>query len=518
MIQHSSSLRHPKRKTSNISLFVLVVGFVSLLCASCYILFGIVRGGGGTTAGRGGRVRQAITNNFHRSKNNYSRPTTSTLRIRDITSSSSSLTDIRRANGGRGQQVHPIPPLTPLEEYNAEDFFSVEEEESFLIPKYLKSGEMEPIRWRDDLTPVDGEHCKAFVVGLPEELQLEVQSYMGANGMLEYARTMIYEERPPQGGHRIYTLNDGRKWASQLTSKWKTDMVWFDPADEETFESLVAMLKKGGFGQVLDSIGRAFDLNGIMIQGIGAIFLSQYEQSKNMHVDMDGMPGTFFNILFPIHIPENDTGKLYIGDYYNKERHPKATVNLRYDSAIVIGGETLHGTGECDYRDKRDLRLLLNVYIADIESEDGLDRISKDSTSLWPTYGDKNWFFSQKHRFYSRDGSTSMEFDQGRKPLHIMDEDEERCPEMEYLCEDDPDGWRLKCPKTCKVYQEDDEYYNNILMLQQQHELSTNDSPTATKLFWEILVMMIFILPVVYVFYELFHSRILSNKSKVHSH
>jgi hypothetical protein len=417
----------------------------------------------------------------------------------------------------RPQEVNTIVPPVPLtlDEYNEEDFYSIEEEESFLIPKYLKAGEMEPIRWRSDLTPVDGEKCRAFVIGLPETLQREVQSYMHTNGMLGYAKTMIYDERPPQKGHRIYTLNDSRKWASQLTSRWKTDMVWFDPADEETFESLVTMLRTGGFGQVLERIGKTFDLNGIMIQGIGAIFLSQYEQSKNMHVDMDGMAGTFFNILFPIHIPENDTGKLYIGDY---ERHSKATVNLRYDSAIVIGGETLHGTGECDYRDKRDLRLLLNVYIADVDSEQSVERIARDSTSLWPTYGDKEWFFSQKHRFYSRDGSNSMEFDRGRKPLNVVDEDE-KCPEMKHLCEDDPDGWRLKCPKTCRVYLEDGEYYNMMMLQSPDQETAggfTRTSILSDYNFWEV-IMVIFTLPVFYVFLQTFHSQILS-KSKVHSH
>jgi hypothetical protein len=439
----------------------------------------------------------------------------------------------KKNSTSRGGRVQPLA-LTK-EEYNSKDFYSIEEEESFLIPKYLKAGEMEPIRWRDDLTPVDGEHCEAFVIGLPEKLGMEVKSYMDANGILDYARTMIYEERPPERGHRIYTLNDGRKWASQISGKWKTDMVWFDPADEETFESLVTMLKRGGFDQVLDSIGQAFDMNGIMIQGIGAIFLSQYEQSKNMHVDMDGMAGTFFNILFPIHIPENDTGKLYIGEYYHKEHHSKATVNLRFDNAIVIGGETLHGTGECDYRDKRDLRLLLNVYIADVETEKSLERIARDSTSLWPTYGDKEWFLSQKHRFYSRDGSTSMKFDQGRKPLHVVDKDE-KCPEMEHLCEDDPDGWRLKCPKTCRVYQEDDEYYENIIATlggEESSSLSNNrhqDDDEGFLVFmrtsmmfsshgklWEVLMLMFTLPTMLYVFLQMLRSKMLSN-AKVHSH
>lgn len=406
-------------------------------------------------------------------------------------------------------RVRPVP-LTE-EEYDPEDYYPEEEEESFLIPKYLKAGEMEPIRWRNDLTPVDGENCEAFVVGLPKKLRQEVKSYMDANGMLYYARSMIYDERPPLHGHRIYTLNDGRKWASQISGKWKTDMIWFDPADEETFESLVTMLKRGGFGQVLESVGKAFDMNGIMIQGIGAIFLSEYEESKNMHVDMDGMAGTFFNILFPIHIPENDTGKLYIGEYYNREEHSKATVNLRFDSAIVIGGETLHGTGECDYRDKRDLRILLNVYIADVDSDKSVERIARDSTSLWPTYGDKEWFLSQKHRFYSRDGSSSMEFDQGRKPFHVADKDD-KCHNMKHLCDEDPDGWRLKCPKTCKVYLEDDDYYHLLQSGQHQQEHTLIKSTTID--FWEVL-MVICILPVLYVFLQTLHSHFLS-KSKVH--
>jgi len=231
-----------------------------------------------------------------------------------------------------------------------------------------------------------------------------------------------------------------------------------DPADEECFESLLGVLRRGNLDVVLDQVGKAFDLNGLMVQGVGAIFLSEYQVSDNMHVDIPTSKGSFYNIIVPVHIPIGHTAKFYVGDQEDEDRMGK--VNMDPNVGIVLGGESSHGTGECSYRKEKEFRLSFAVYVADI-NEDNVELIASDSTSLWPTNGDTEWFRAQEGRLWSKDGSTSLKNDKGRKPLHVQDK-HPKCSKSQHLCEKDVQGMRLLCPKTCKLYLEDDVYYSKL--------------------------------------------------------
>jgi hypothetical protein len=44
---------------------------------------------------------------------------------------------------------------------------------------------------------------------------------------------------------------------------------------------VLTVLREGNFDMVLDKIGRTFDMNGLMIQGVGVLFLSKYKKSQN---------------------------------------------------------------------------------------------------------------------------------------------------------------------------------------------------------------------------------------------
>ena len=361
----------------------------------------------------------------------------------------------------RPNRIHP-EPLIPIKfqadgrEYDLhESFLPIEQEPDFLIPSSLEPGEMIPIRWRDNLQPVDGHNGESFVIGFPEAMQREFQAYVEKSGMMDVAYKMLYEEKPLKPGEqRVYTLDDGHKWSGMIQGSWDTDMVWLDPADEECFESLLALLGRGGFDVVLDKLGKAFDLDGLMVQGVGAIYVSEYEKSRNLHDDIPGSKGSFYNVIVPVHIPENNTAKFYVAE---SDRQKKGTVNLNPDVGVVMGGESVHGTGECNYRDTKDFRLSFAVYVADI-NEDNVELIASDSTSLWPTSGDTDWFWAQQGRLWSRDGSKSLANDTGRKSLHVEDLQDNRA-NAAHLCEKKPKTMRLKCPKTCKLYLEDDEYY-----------------------------------------------------------
>jgi len=361
---------------------------------------------------------------------------------------------------------------------NDPDSFRPESEEpDFLIPKSLEVGEMAPIRWRNSGEQVDGpEDGESYVIGFPPELHQEFLAYIEKNGMMDVARKILYEERELEPGeHRIYTLDDGMKWGAMIQGTWESDMIWLDPADEECFESLLRLLGRGGFDIVLDKVGKKFLLDGLMVQGVGAIFLSDYEKLDNIHMDIYGSKGSFYNVIVPVHIPANDTAPFYVAD---EDLNVGKTL-LNPDMGVVLGGESNHGTGEVNYRKNKDFRLSFAVYVADL-NEDNIDLIAADGTSLWPTSGDTAWFWAQRGRLWSKNGGKSLKNDQGRMTFEIKDQHKD-CPKRKNECESDPEGVRLECPKTCKLYLEDDEYYalfkNNKLEGSDDNEADERPAP-----------------------------------------
>lgn len=375
--------------------------------------------------------------------------------------------DMERPNRVRPSGLNPVNVIFEDREGNQitlNDFKDREDEPDFLVPKKLKPGEMHPIRWREDLTPVDGPDGETFVIGFPPELHEEFVKYIEKDGMMDVARKLLYEETPLKADEqRLYTLDDGEKWTAMVQGNWNTDMVWLDPGDESCFESLLGVLRRGNFDVVLDQLGKAFDLNSLMIQGVGAIFLTEYEATENIHVDIEGSRGSFYNIIVPVHIPVDDRAVFKIADRAEDDDGKvddefMGRLDLDPQVGVILGGESRHGTGECNYRPKKEFRLSFAVYVADI-NESNVDLIASDSTSLWPTEGDTFWLRAQKGRLWTKDGKNSIKYDKGRMPIHIQDSSDE-CASMDRkLCETDVQGMRLDCPKTCELYLEDDVYY-----------------------------------------------------------
>jgi hypothetical protein len=132
-------------------------------------------------------------------------------------------------------------------------YCSEQEQPNFLIPKHLEPGQLAPLYFRD--TEARLQDDEAFVVGLPPELLQEFTKYMDNNGMLETAKKIAYHTERSGKEHELVTLKDGRKWGV-MHPKWGgNDMVWIDPGDEECFESLMDVLRKGNFDVVLETIG-----------------------------------------------------------------------------------------------------------------------------------------------------------------------------------------------------------------------------------------------------------------------
>jgi hypothetical protein len=237
-------------------------------------------------------------------------------------------------------------------------------------------------------------------------------------------------------------------------------MVWIGPADEECFESLLSVLRRGNFDVVLNAIGKIFDLDGLTVTGIGPSFLSYFEHDseyKQIHRDLPEAKGAFYKVVLPIYIPQGGAS-LYVADDDWERVLP---IQMRYDQGIVLGGATYHGTGECDYREQRDVRLSVAVHLSDV-NYDNVEDIAGD-TSFWSTEGDNDWCVTQQGRLWRRDGSRSLRDDVGREPSDVED-DRSDCQAMRHLCwTADPTGFRLDCAKTCGVQTLEDDTHCSTL-------------------------------------------------------
>jgi len=339
--------------------------------------------------------------------------------------------------------------------YHAED-----EEPHFLRLRSEVEGRLTKFRWRDSMEQVNKD-AEAFTMGLPERLVTTLRHHLqDTTGIQTLAQKILYKDPQFQETEeRLYTLEDKTKWTAMRPEdgKWDTDMLYLNPADEHSFENMVAVLGQSGFDMVLQAIGQEFaQTQGLMIVGVSVVILSQFHGSAP-HRDMYGTRNSYFAVTIPIHVPQGWGAPIILASSKQKGlTFMRPNDNL----ALVWDGDAIHGTGQVNYRSVEGFRLSLAVYVADINS-DNIDQIDEESPFLWPTKGDLGWLRSQKGRFWREDGSRSMRNDPGRKSFQSEDKRTD-CKAMKSQCDIDLTGVRRECPQTCQLYM-DDEAYASLL-------------------------------------------------------
>lgn len=63
---------------------------------------------------------------------------------------------------------------------------------------------------------------------------------------------------------QFHTFGTNRWYAQRPAQKWDSNMHWISPADERTHEEYLRVLFEGGFGDMLDEIGEALELDGLV--------------------------------------------------------------------------------------------------------------------------------------------------------------------------------------------------------------------------------------------------------------
>jgi hypothetical protein len=156
-------------------------------------------------------------------------------------------------------------------------------------------------------------------------------------GLLQIMQTMLYDNPLPPDGDKWFTFTspyevttkeEGQKrnitWnVERPAKKWKSDMHWFNVADELAHEDALRALSKGGFDSVLQAIGEQFNLDTLHVDSVGFVAVTHCERGF-IHTDWEEVDGRAFNFLVGIQSPhdagpelvvENDgrKGEVYYG-------------------------------------------------------------------------------------------------------------------------------------------------------------------------------------------------------------
>ena len=251
-------------------------------------------------------------------------------------------------------------------EHPMDDYFKPKtDEDDFLVPHFLNDGELQPLVWREDLTPIDKANCETFVIGLPQKLQTELRTYVEQTSkMLDYAHSILYHQDSStlRDKPRIFPLHDNTQWTAHQQylnddddQQYFTDMIQLDPANEECFESVLKVLDRGNFqNAVLQSIGTTFDLQSLLVVKIGVTVHSYYNEPPGpdtMSIDTTNSRGVLYKIIIPVHIPNynDDTNKksdplsssnFIVSDYEDYIDNGPGSIRMHPNVGIVLGGES----------------------------------------------------------------------------------------------------------------------------------------------------------------------------------
>ena len=335
----------------------------------------------------------------------------------------------------------------------------------FVLPNHpLEPGELSKFIWKNDGKQVD---TYARLVGLPPQLTTEIYDFCQRSGLMDAFWSIYYDGNEAMGARSSHILdlkgNSKGKWAVTSPREWSnwrnSNMHWFDVIDEEAYEETLQVLKRGGFDTVLNAIGTEFKSEGLMIAAMGFIVVS-HAKGGGKHGDDPGVGDKFFDLLFPLVIPEHGAAQLYIGDERDDRR--LAPINFTRDVGILMSGDTTHATGDCDYRESKGPRVAVTIYIADVD-KDIAKVIAGDGTALFPVPGNTDWLMAQKGRLWGT--GNSLEQDKGRMPYTAKDIDEEGCPVLAEagMCDKDPWHTRKKCQRSCNIFIDDNRYYAEVI-------------------------------------------------------
>lgn len=165
-------------------------------------------------------------------------------------------------------------------------------------------------------TLINRWHClsQAYRVLLPSKLTRALNDYCRYIGLTDLARSYILSEENniEPDGFRLVTLGDGNVWYAQRPAKkWKSDMHWISPADEQGHEDFLKLLRENGFLGVLNVIGNELGIDALVAYQLTFIVVSHCEQGF-IHHDTHNTGDQTYNVIVPLETVEDSPPELII--------------------------------------------------------------------------------------------------------------------------------------------------------------------------------------------------------------
>jgi hypothetical protein len=312
----------------------------------------------------------------------------------------------------------------------------------------------------------------AFQMGLPPKLIETLLNYCDELGITDLMRDYTSHSPIPaldEHNGRYLKLQNKEWYAQRPASKWASDMHSISPANEAAHEDYLRVLMGGGFDRVLESIGNALGLDGLVAYHLTFIGVS-YSSGGYIHRDATLTDGRVYNLIIPLLLEEeSDAELLLISDRQEERRGGGGGYKYSIGTGVLMGDDAMYGMRECNYRNISNprhggvldgnqigMRLAATVYIADI-NEDNVASIAKETlTHKNFPLASEEWLMSQAGRHWRRDGTAMVDGDIGRKAFRFRDELDDCHDRMQRgFCMTDEQGTRRQCLKTCGVYIEE---------------------------------------------------------------
>lgn len=269
-----------------------------------------------------------------------------------------------------------------------------------LLPGPNETGQLSLLQFADG-TPVDPY---AFRVKFPSKLTKTLRDFCDDMGLPEIFRELMTPEGSYAPGDEKYVKIKGKQWYIQRPAKkWHSNSHWLNPMDEEAQDQFLRILGDGGFDVVLEAIGRHFGLDGLTCYSVG-FFVVNHCENGWMHDDFKKVKGRAFNLLLPVQLDEESIAELKV----ESVDYSKITVKVPYETetAVGVGDYTRHATGNCDYRESGGMRVMVTIYLADID-RDNVKNIIEHYTDPYPP-AEEDYLMSRSGIHWSSDGTTRL--------------------------------------------------------------------------------------------------------------
>ena len=257
--------------------------------------------------------------------------------------------------------------------------------EGDFVSSPLEIGEIESLKWNEASGLPAGEVVtpNAFRLGVGKKIRQTMLEYCNKTGITTRARRITIGGGSLNPGMDELATIGGSSWCVQRhSSHGQSNLHWISPADEDAHVDFLSALSFAGFDKILGDIGSHFcHFETLAVYQVSFICVSKCKEGR-LHYDITGSGGRAFNIIVPLILANNTGPELEVRP--SNDEDPPTVGEYRYerDSAIMLGDDAFHATGEVDY--DGEFRLAMSLYVADIRS-DNINALKESFTNYYET-------------------------------------------------------------------------------------------------------------------------------------